>query len=449
MSSNLKDPRSPNYAATVVALDKFVDLSNCDNIKAALIFGNHVIVSKDAQPGEIGLFFPVETALSGEFLTNNNLYRKPELNTDSTAKGFFEEHGRVKCVKFRGHKSEGFFIPTESLLYVDGMFGLNIGDTFDFIGEHEICRKYVPKRRAGNTSTPGLRGRGPSLEEQIVAGQFRFHFDTENLRRNIHNIQPDDYISISDKWHGTSAVIGRVLVNRPLKWFERLLLKLGVNIRTDVYGLVYSSRRVIKAVGGAERSTRPHDTRLSPGDIWGVVAKEVEPSLPNGFTVYGEIVGFDGAGRPIQPGYGYGCEVGQHRFLVYRVTFSNAAGTLELSWKQMLEFCNVQGLDHVRELFYGQAKDLVFEDIGDPSLWHEYLLKLLEANWVHDQMCPHNDSKVPAEGVVVRIDRLRECESFKLKNFRFLEWETKQLDKGTVDIETEESQAGDELEEAA
>lgn len=84
----LAAPRNANYAATVVALKDFVDLKGCDNIKAALIHGNHVIVSKDSVEGQYGLFFPVEVALSAKFLGANNLYRKPELgNIDQEQKG--------------------------------------------------------------------------------------------------------------------------------------------------------------------------------------------------------------------------------------------------------------------------------------------------------------------------------------------------------------------------
>ena len=98
MKLELKEPKNSNYAAVVVSLSKFVDLPNCDNVKAALIFGNSVIVSKAARHGELGLYFPVESQLSPEFLGANNLYRKPEWgNTDITQKGFFEQHGRVKA----------------------------------------------------------------------------------------------------------------------------------------------------------------------------------------------------------------------------------------------------------------------------------------------------------------------------------------------------------------
>jgi hypothetical protein len=433
--SKLEPPKNPNYAATVVELKSFVDLAGCDNIKAALIFGNSVIVSKSTQAGDIGLFFPVETQLDKEFLGANNLFRKPELgNVDPEQKGFFEEHGRIKAVKFRGHKSEGFFIPISALCYIsvkgDGSWmGLNVGDTFDVLNGNEICRKYVPKQKPG--SGPNLGAKVPKqapLTDKIVPDQFRFHTDTENLRRNIHKIQPTDYISISDKWHGTSVVVSKVLTIRELPWYERLLQRLGVAIKTEEYGFVYSSRKIVKAVNGVYTS-----------DIWGVVAKVLEDKIPVGYTLYGEIVGYTPEGSPIQGEYTYGCQKGSHKFVLYRVTATNATGkAIELTWHQMKEFAAKTGIEMVPELWYGQAREFLSASYIN---WHDDLLKKLESHYVNDHMCPFNGDKVPAEGIVVRIDGLHECQAFKLKNFKFLERESKSLDKGELDVETQEAEA--------
>jgi RNA ligase-like protein len=435
----LSAPKNANYAATVVELKTFVDLPNCDNIKAALIFGSHVIVSKDAQAGDLGLFFPVETQLDTEFLANNNLYRKAEWgNVDETKTGFFEQHGRIKCVKFRGHKSEGFFIPTESLLYIDGMFGLDVGDTFDELNGHTICRKYVVPTKA-----QGVRHHAPkkSLYEDIVAGQFAFHTDTTNLRRNAHKINPDDYISISDKWHGTSVVVSKPLTVRKLNWFESLLKKCGVNVTESVYSLVYSSRTVIKAINGVSTNSKNFYT----DDVYGAVAREIADRIPNGYSVYGEIVGFTAGGSPIQKGYHYGCQPGQHKLVVYRVTSTNVDGVvLELGWLQMRQFCTHYGLTAVMPIYYGRAKKLFkeledFED--DLQVWQSKFIGYLEKAYVNDGLCKFNNNEVPAEGIVLRIDRLDGADAFKLKNFRFLERESKQLDKGEVDLEAQESQS--------
>lgn len=438
----IEAPKNINYAATVVELKTFVDLANCDNVKAAIIFGNSVIVSKGQKEGDVGLFFPVECQLSSEFLASNNQYRKHEYGNQVEGQtGFFEQHGRVKAVKFRGHKSEGFWIPLHSLAYLfndvhpqDIPHVLPVGTAFDQLNGHEICRKYVPKYTSASTRLQE-KGKVAKLEDSIVDGQFRFHFDTANLRRNIHKISPEDFISITDKWHGTSVVISKVLVKRELSWFERVLQRLGIDLRDTVYGSAYSSRRVIKAVNGVKKGT---DKSYYSSDVWGAVANEVFDRVPDGFTLYGEIVGFTPDGAPIQSGYTYRCRPGEHRFMVYRVTMTNASGlVVELPYPQMVQFCGKNGFETLPELYYGRAKDL-FPNLNAHEHWHENFLKELEAVYVHDQDCPFNNW-LPAEGIVVRIDRLNEAENFKLKNFRFLERESKELDKGQVDTETAES----------
>jgi hypothetical protein len=199
---------------------------------------------------------------------------------------------------------------------------------------------------------------------------------------------------------------------------------------------VYSSRKVVKAVNGVEK----HKEHFYSSDIWGVVAKEVEDKLPLGYTIYGEIVGYTPEGSPIQGDYTYGCPVGGHRFVLYRVTSTNPDGkVIELSWQQMKEFAAKTGIETVPELWYGKASDLVlmYSDEG----FSRDLLVTLEGRWVHDGMCPFNGNKVPAEGVVVRVDHLESAEAYKLKNFKFLERESKSLDKGEVDVETQEAEA--------
>jgi hypothetical protein len=472
---NFETLKHTNYGATVVTLSKFVALEKgdggrqaCDNVKAALIFGMQVIVSKDVEAGSVGLYFPAETALSAEFLGQNNLYRKAEFgNTDPEKKGFFEQHGRVRVVKFRGHKSEGFWIPLDSLKYLGlPLSEFPVGAEFDFVNEHEICHKYIPRRnRVSNPCAP--RGRKARVEDKLVDGQFRFHIDTAQLRRNAHRIEPDTLISVSEKWHGTSAIFSNILVKRDLAWYERALKWLGTKIQEYEFGFTWASRRVVKGVDGEAKKDAVH---FYSTDIWGTVAKEVQEFIPKGFTIYGEIVGFTPDGGAIQKGktgvYHYGCQPGTHRFLVYRVTSTNYDGkVVELAWPQMKEFCRKYGLEMVKELYYGRADGFFPMDrveafdnegysIGNRNMtldeWQEGFVKALEKAFVYDQMCQHNNMEVPAEGVVVRVERYDECEAFKLKSFLFLQHESDQLDKGELDMETAEAEGGaDEVTEGA
>lgn len=283
---------------------------------------------------------------------------------------------------------------------------------------------------------------GRNLADKIVPNQFRLHEDTTNFRRNVTAIKPTDFISISDKWHGTSVVISNVLTVRDLPWYESLLKRLGVRVVEQTYGLVYSSRRVIKAVNAHQTKSNHYYSE----DAWGIVAKEVKDRLPAGFTVYGEIVGFSPDGAAIQKGYHYGCPVGGHRFVVYRVTLTNAEGLpVELGWKQMQEFCAKYGFIMVPTYWYGVASEWGSDELKHLAAvneqdWQIQLLHELETMFVNDQMCLYNNSEVPAEGIVLRIDGLHSAEAFKLKNFKFLEWETKQLDKGVLDLETQEAE---------
>lgn len=452
----IEKPKNSNYAAVVVKLESFVDLPNCDNVKAALVFGNSVIVSKDAKAGDIGLFFPVETQIMREFIAENSLYRKSEWgNVDPEKKGFFEEHGRVKALKFRGHKSEGFYIPISSLAYLAQqgeitVSDLSIGDTFDCLGSHVICKKYIPRfqSRVGS-GRQQQKSQAKQIADKIVEGQFAFHEDTENLRRNMDKIHPNQYISVSTKIHGTSAVFANVLVQRDLKWYERILKRFGVAVQEQEYGFVWSSRRVIKGVNGEAKQTAAH---YYSEDIWGKVAGEVKDRIPKGYTVYGEVVGYTSDGAAIQKGYHYGCQSGQHRLYVYRVTCTNADGkVIELSWRQMQDFCAKWGFERVPEVWYGLASNFgsaetrEMAEQGEMRDWRERWLRELGESFVDDRMCPLNSMEVPAEGVVVRIDDgLDEFEAFKLKSFLFLSNESAALDKGEVDIETQESEDSDE-----
>lgn len=443
-----------NYCAAITRITKLEPLANCDNIQGALIFGNHVIVGKDTKIGDLGVFFPAETQLDPNFVGINNLYRKPEFgNTDTTKKGFFEQHCRVRVVKFRGHKSEGFFTPISFLddyLDLGGDFsafpeGLEFNDVVYNNGLTDtICKKYVPKM---NPPSLKVGTKAVKKEDAIVDGQFRLHYDTENFRRNYQKLFPDQYISITAKLHGTSAVFSNILVKRKLNWLERLLKSLGVKIQTQEYGLVYSSRRVIKGVEGYEFNQNNYYS----SDIWGAVALEIKDRLPKGFTIYSEIVGFTPDGGAIQSGYHYSCSPKQHKMYVYRVTFTNHDGTpVELNWPQLKEFCNRYEFDYVPEIHYGLAKNIA-ADIEENAwvltgnedsldIWQSGFLREVERLHVNDKMCKMNNFEVPEEGLVVRIDHpLRDPEAFKLKNFSFLSHETDQLDKGNTDMETTES----------
>ena len=335
-----------------------------------------------------------------------------------------------------------------------------VGMEFDEINGEKICEKYIPgctkvkgadntvaeqfKFHIGTSQPVAKYAKDEPKFTRLVEEQFKFHIDTAQLKKNMGHVNPMDVISVTDKWHGVSSIASKILTNRKLSWVEKLLEKFNVKIQDKEYGLIYASRNVVK---NKYEITNEHIIeKMKKGelskDIWQVTAEYLEQFIPAGFTIYYEIVGYMPPGGPTQKGYTYGCEPMKHKIMVYRITSVNAEGKfMELSYGQIKEFCARNGLEPVKEFFYGYAKD-VFPDIpyDNVELWSDKFLERMATSFNLEKMCPYNDNKVPAEGVVLRVDTMNEFKAFKFKSYLFNLRESKEMDSGEVDVETAESQ---------
>ena len=438
----MKKPINENYAAVVVEIKILIPLEGCDNIQAAIIMGQQIIVSKEVKIGDIGLYFPVECALSKQYLSANNLYRKKlNLNVDLENKGgYFEIKGRIRCAKFLGHKSEGLFMPLESLIFVGNTYSLSLNDCFDELNGTPICSKYVVQQQV-RRSLSGTKNQGKNnkkITSKLIENQFRFHQDTCQLYRNIHRIKPDDLISITYKLHGTSGISSNVLCKKPLKRYEKVLKWLGVNVVDSEYDYIYASRKVIK-----NEALNPDAIHYYNEDIWGIAHNEIKDFLQKGMTFYYEIVGFLPSGGYIQSPFDYGCKSYshsgcEHKVYIYRITSTNVNGkVIEFSAKQVQDFCKSKGLNPVPELYYGKASNLAgdyWDRYSNPDeTFQDWFLNEVKAKY-NEHDCYMCVNELPEEGAVIRIEG-NELEVFKCKSNRFYELETKMLDKGEVDIE--------------
>lgn len=444
----IKKPINNNYCATVVEIKNIIPIENCDNVVHTNIFGNSIIVSKDVKVGDIGLFFPLETKLSNEFLKCNNLYRKQELNIDQTKKGYFEENGRIRCVKFRGNKSEGFFIPLNCIynIFMDsGKLDLNwkkIGTEFDELNDIKICEKYIPKQFNLPSQGNGKQ-RNKNLVKKfnvLIDNQFRLHSDTSQLGKSIHRIKQDDIISITTKLHGTSGVSSLILCKRKLNLLEKFLIKLGIKIQDTEYKNIWSSRKVIK-----NQYVYPKNEKIKhfySEDIWSLANNRLKDYLQKGLTFYYEIVGYlPYSSGYIQKGYDYGCKEKEFDIYIYRITYTNTDGKVfEWSMYQIQEFCKMNRLKAVPLLYYGYAKNLFnisflrsFDEEEDREEWQRHFLNKLKEEYL-EKDSELNIKPMPEEGIVVRIEK-NDLESYKLKSFRFFEYSTKLNDENYIDIE--------------
>jgi len=82
--------------------------------------------------------------------------------------------------------------------------------------------------------------------------------------------------------------------------------------------------------------------------------------------------------------------------------------------------------------------DLDKPDKLDYNLYDYWRCQFIEeaAKKFTDKDCYLCNNKVPEEGMVLRKESLFGFESYKLKSFRFLEYETAMLDEGKVDMES-------------
>lgn len=191
-----------------------------------------------------------------------------------------------------------------------------------------------------------------------------------------------------------------------------------IKIREFDYDNVYGSRRVIKDPNADQNHYYEHD-------IWTEHGKKLDGLIPQGYVVFGELIGWSSVDKPVQKGYTYKLPNGVAELYVYRVAHVNPQGFLvDLTWDQVVEFCAKRGLETVPELWRGKHKDFTADE------W-------MDRTYVHQGF--HNAVPLPAgvvdEGVCVRVDGLNPY-ILKAKSPAFLRHETKILDEGVVDLET-------------
>lgn len=242
-----------NYTAQIVCLNALEKHPNADKLQLANISGQKVITSLDAKLGQYYIYFPVESQISEKFLSFANLFEDKEKNSDKTKRGYVHKSGRVRMIKLREIFSEGIILPISILEdYVKQIFKKDIncveyeGLCFDDVCGEEFVRKYVLKIPETNEGKVKSKGNVKKYASKLVPGQFAFHPDTINFKKNIEGVNPDDYISITNKIHGANFLVANVLVKRKLNLRDKIAKFFGVRVKDSEYGNLYASRTCIR-----------------------------------------------------------------------------------------------------------------------------------------------------------------------------------------------------------
>ena len=409
--------------------------------------------------------------------------------------GFFGKQGRVKLIRLRGCPSYGYIFKPEQLArWNHKLQNINPEDyitvdengyehpyRFDTVDGRLFVQAYVP--RNGKRKRRGISNkfnRRLLRFDRLIPGQFVYHYETDTLNGNMWRFKPDTMVTISLKMHGTSVCLANVLTKVPVglsiaarihnrrlaerraaighrharfPWQrqqqQRRLESLerhAIQPYRLAYGPVWSSRGVIK-----NRYINPGVTQgFYPVDIWSHYGKLMQPFITEGLTVYGEICGYlDGMDRMVMKGYDYGCRPGQSFLMPYRITHTDREGRkTEWSVMQVKEWTEsllarhpeLHGrLQPIHVLYHGTLGDL-YPTLNHARFWHESVLEALMADTEHfgmeqnEPLCRH---QVPREGICLRIDGDHTPQCFKLKTTAFFHRESKLIDQGILDYDTD------------
>lgn len=424
------------YCGYIVKVEHLRKHTNADRLQIATFFGNDTIVGLDVQPGQMGVYFPVDGQLSEEFCRVNDLVRRKDENGNQCGGYLDPEKRNIKALKLRGEKSDGLFLPLVALSNFTTISDLKVGDTIDVLNGQEICRKYIPRR---NTSYQTSVGKAKQAKKNF-APTFYEHVDTQQLAYNYGKFHAGDEVQLTLKMHGTSGRTGYLPLTKeiPQTFIDKILRR--HRTKTE-YGYVTGTRRVVLDATHTGGFYDDNSFRLA-------MAAKFDGKLHKGEVVYYEIVGFQGPnGQPImssvanskikdkafskqygeQTVFSYGCDY-IHGYedeppccdiYVYRMTMVNEDGdVVEYSPDQIKMRCEQMGIKVVPEFCRFYLPDHVQGLHGEmiPTDPAEYLLRRVEE--VFDGPDPVGKTHV-REGVVVRIMNRTSFEVYKHKNFSF------------------------------
>lgn len=403
-----------SYNVYVTKLKNVRPHPNADRLQLADCFGNTVCISLDHSEGELGVYLPTDGQISEEFGKANDLFRRKDENGNNVG-GFIDPVKRnVQCIRLRGQKSDGLFLPLTCLEPFGDISALKEGDIVTVFNGHEIARKYIPKTNHRNhVSGAHNKTKKKKVSVKVV---FPQHIDSPQLKYNLNSFKSGDLITITEKLEGTSHRSALLPVKKT-NFFKRLF---GIPEKIVYKDYCGSRRTVIDQDNSKSGYYGDNNFRLD-------IHKRLLPHLTPNLEIFGEIVGWPGEGKSPLMGevstkclndknftktYGekmifhYGCKNGEYDFYIYRICELDEDGEvkIEYSTDQIISWCELHGFKYVPVLYRGflkEAEDILY--LGEKYCDGE---STLAHHW--------------REGCVIRRDNnARKFDVYKNKNFNY------------------------------
>lgn len=418
-----KENTDENYQAKIVQISEITTIPKADKLAKIEVDYNSVIINKNQiKKGDIVVYFPVNSIINLDFLSFTNSFRDQDLNADTKKAGFFERNGRVKSIKLLGaYYSQGVVFPFKDLLNFLGVEvkgeSFYVNSYFDSINGVKLLSKYLPsdtiKELKGNNSK-NKNKKKTKIKDFYFPNQVRLHEDTFDFGKNIHIISPEDTISITEKYHGTSFWVGNLLAKKKLSFYQKIALKVKKFFRKESihdfleYTTHFGSRNIKYIFKYA---------KTEPTNLWFSIAEELKDYIPEGITVYGEAVGYNLKGGAIQKKYDYGCKVKEHHLYIYRITHTDKFGNVkELDYNERVDFvlANFKDISNVKLPIchhYTKFHDPEFlkflgidPEIKDKKFLLDLIYKNLKEKYTKGN-CIVCKNKVFREGIVIRVEK--------------------------------------------
>lgn len=444
-----------SYKVYVSQIKNLQKHPNADRLQIGEVLGNLVIVGLETQDGELGLFFPPDGEISREFLEAHDLYERKGLD-NKKAGGYFGANGKVRGVTLRGVKTDGFWFKVKDLKPEWTPSNLEEGQEFESannlffaqMNSKPLARKFFTE--ASRKKQDNIKTNKPKEKKPPKAKVFGLdlHYNTPRFQERSDFIKKiydnPSRVIITEKVHGTSQRTGIAKVYRnPETWWEKLKDRFGfydgfswefrvgtrtVNLQDEKGGFYGSNEFRFKAV------------------------EALRTKLLEGECIYHEVVGYQGT-KPIQPAhnlekvdkalkgklnhYTYGCEPGDAKIYVYRITQMLPDGSIkELNWQDVESRCHELGIETVpvlRNVDWGVPE---YNPFQDELWWHEEPGRGLSPTF---KSMVEGGPQI-AEGVCIRVEQAGMLPVvLKLKNVSFglMEGYIKER-PDFVDIEEEE-----------
>ena len=437
------------YKAYITRI-KTREMPNADKLQLGDCNGYSVIVGKDINDGDLVVFFEQGGQLSEEFATTHDLIRRR--NPDgSAAGGMFEGNRKVRAIKLRGARSDGFVCPISFLAFTGiNVSSLKEGDQFDELNGIKICNRFETK-----ATREATKGKRIKIRKDCI--MMPKHFDTGQFKREAEAIPAGAIIYISEKLHGTSCRFGHVEDEYIPKSIKTLVDKVIWKFNTNLGNFILKKCTQRKWVHLNGSRNVIIEKRADPNSgFYGSEQFRFEVTnglvLQKGEVIYGEIVGWTENNNPIMRPqsttelkdkritktygdlmtYKYGHMTGTRGLYIYRITQVNQDGyQVDLSWPQVVKRCKELGLKTVPTLeyrIYDGNLDKLKKDI-------DYLVN---GETGSEALPSWTDPSHIREGVVIRIESEEGITWLKEKSWVFGVLEGYLKDKEDY-VDTEES----------